>query len=254
MQPSLAGRSRDTANRLAPAWRRIGGAYAIDLLVSLALVLVIVELVGPTPDLGSGSTWMMNLHAAVSRFTPFGLWDIYREEAGAAIAGLGYPTGTDALPNVLLGLQFLLRVLLAAPATLVVIWQQTDSLSDWLTLVGFAVILFGTFGVLAAGGRLTLLRLLAAAVGSPILAVGLFWMTQRTMLDVMNGCEQIGAAALWFLLCPIVCTLYWALFPQAERSATFTLVRAVGQLRPRARHRAQSRLAANVSTTPRTRK
>lgn len=235
-------------------WRHIAGAYALDLAVSLTLVLIGLRLWGAVSAAVPETTWAINLHAAVARFTPAGLWDIYRDETRMAITELAQQRGAGVLPGVLLGLQLLLRVLLAAPATLAVIWQQTDTFSDWLTLVGFGTILVGTFLVLVTARWLSLARVLVAAVGSPLAAVGLFWMVQQSLLDMVDGFGWFAAVAPWCLLCPVACTLYWVAFPTADHGATVACLRAVGHLRVGASHRRHRGIATDVATVPLTRK
>ena len=254
MGPSPTEQPRDAANEWTQGWRRIVGAYAVDLAVSLALVLIGARLWGVAAAAAPESAWAIDLHVAVGRFTPAGLWDIYRDEIRVALAALGHAGSAGFLPNVLLSLRLLLYLLLAAPATLVVIWQQTETLGDWVTLIGFGTILFGTFLVLVTGRWLSLTRLLIAAIGSPLIAVGSFWMVRQSLLDMVDGFGWLAAVAPWCLLCPVACTLYWAVFPNADHGATVACLRAARRLRVSVRRRRHRAIIGNVATIPLTRK
>lgn len=254
MKDSPADRPRDAANDCIQGWRRIAGAYAIDLAVSLAVVLIGARLWGVVSTGVPDTTWGIHLHAAVDRFTPAGLWDIYRDATGAAIRDLGQQRGAGAMSNLLLGMRLLFGLLRAAPATLAVIWQQTDTFSDWLTLIGFGTVMAGIFLVLVTGRWLSFTRLLIAAVGSPLAAIGLFWMAEQSLLNMMDGLDWFAAVAPWCLLCPIACTLYWVAFPHAEHGATGAVLRAARRLRVAYQPRRPHQIAANAATVPLTRK
>jgi len=246
MRPRLAALER------AEGWGRFVPAYALDLAISLVAVLT----AGRLWEIATGSAvpnpLFYQLEGAVTRFTPFGLWDIYQDQLRNAVFESAAHMGSTALYKVLFGIRLLFDALIAAPQTLQVIWQQTQTPGDWITLVGFGGILAVSFVVLLTGGRLTLLRLTLALVGSPFAAVGVFWIAQQTALDALDGFACYVRVAPWCLLCPVACTLYWVAFPGAEHSATVTILQALGRVRiPRRRRRG---IADGVSTTPLTRK
>ncbi len=228
--------------RFGGVWR-VAGAYATDLSVSLLLVITIASLLSPPGLDGTSLDWLNDLRAAVGRFTPFGLWEVYRGEATMAIASVVYQAGSGALPNLVLGLQALLQITLAAPATLIVIYQQSNSIGDWITLAGFAGLLVVAFLTLLTGCRLSLMRVLLATVASPLAATGLFWMLQHTLLDMLDGLGWLASIAPWCLICPIACTLYWVMLPNAEHGATVTCMQAAGRLRLGLRQRRARRMA-----------
>jgi hypothetical protein len=220
--------------------RRFAAAYATDLGLSLALVLIVARVLGGVGALAPQSTWTIDLHAAIARFTPFGLWEIYRDQAAYAIASLSHRSPTGLGSSMLAGLQVLLQLPLAVPATLDVIWRDTDNASGWATLIGFVAVAGGAFALATGGGRLSPVRLLLAAMASPLAATGLFWAVQHTVLDLLDGFAWFAAVAPWCLLCPIACTMYWIVFPQASHGAAAALVQAVRMLplpTPRARQR-----------------
>lgn len=226
--------------RAAAGWRRFAAAYATDLGLSLALVLITARVLGGFGTMAPESTWTIDLQAAVARFTPFGLWEIYRDQAGYAIAGMSHRPVTGVGSSMLAGLQVLLQLPLAVPATLDVIWRDTDNPSGWATLIGFVVVAGGAFALVTSGGRMSPFRLLLAVVTSPLVAAGLFWAVQHTVLDLLDGFGWFAAVAPWCLLCPIVCTMYWIVFPQASQGAAAAVVQAVRMLplpTPRARQR-----------------
>lgn len=248
-----AERPRVAAPGRVEGWGRFVRAYALDLAVSLALVLALVRIwqaiAGTAPD----SPWTDQLQLAMRRFTPFGLWDIYSDQLRTSLAETAANPGSDLAYGMLFGIRLLYDVIYAVMQTLGIIWQQTETISDWLTLIGFAGILAITAVVLATGGgRLCLARLLLAMFASPFSAVGLFWLAQQTALDACNGFAGYAAAAPWCLLCPVACTLYWVLFPGAKHSATVTALDSLGRMRLlRQRRRG---IADGVSTVTLTRR
>jgi len=221
-------------------WRRFAAAYATDLGLSLALVLITARLLGGIGAMAPQSTWTIDLQAAVGRFTPFGLWEIYRDQAGYAIASLSHRPVTGVGSSMLAGLEVLMQLPLAVPATLEVIWRDTDNPSGWVTLIGFAVVAGGAFLLVTVGGRLSPARLLVACAASPLAAAGLFWAVQQTVLDLLDGFDWFAAVAPWCLLCPVVCTLYWIVFPQASQGAAAAVLHAIKMMplpTPRAHQR-----------------
>jgi hypothetical protein len=225
-------------------WRRVAAAYATDLGLCLALVLIIARLLGGVGTMTPQTTWTIDLHAAVARFTPFGLWEIYRDQAVYAITSLSHRSVSGPGSSMLAGLEVLLQLPLAVPATLDVIWRDTDNASGWATLIGFVVVAGGAFVLMANGGRLSPIRLLLAVVASPLAAAGLFWAVQHTVLDLLDGFDWFAAVAPWFLLCPIICTLYWIVFPQASQGAAAAALERIRTLplpTPRARQRRMQR-------------
>ena len=211
--------------------RRFAGAFGTDLAVSLGLVLITARLLGMFGVGGPKDGWLLGLHAAVERFTPFGLWDVYRAQIGFAIAELKYLPGTGSFRDLVAALESLSQVALAAPATMLAIWQQTHSLSDWISLAGFVAVLLTLFAAVLLGGRLSLARLAVALIVSPIATAGLFWLAQNTVLDLLDGIGWVAPILPWLLLCPVACAVYWACFPQNEHGAAAAVLNLVGRLR-----------------------
>lgn len=233
-------------------WGRFVPAYALDLAVSLVLVLAAARIWGLLAGASLDNPWTDQIQQAVTRFTPLGLWGIYGDQLRMAVAETASNPGSAIAYNMLFAVRLLYDVLFAAVQTVGVIWQQTETISDWLTLTGFAGILAVSLVVLATGGgRISLGRLLLAVVVSPWAAIGLFWLAQQTALDALNGFACYANAAPWCLLCPVACTLYWVAFPGAEHSATVTGILALESIRlPNRRRRG---IGDNVSTVPLTR-
>lgn len=252
MKRVSVGRSQAAVSGQAAGWGRFARAYAVDLASSLVLVLASARIwgaiAGTTPD----NPWLYQLQAAMTRFTPLGLWDIYSDQLRTAVAETASNPGSAIGYNMLFGLRLFYDLLYAAGQTVEAIWQQTQTASDWLTLVGFTGILAVSMIVLATGGgQWSLGRLLLAAVAGPLAAISLFWIAQQTALDALDGFAAYAAVAPWCLLCPVVCTLYWVLFPGAEHSATVTCIEALRRSRLPTRRRRG--LADGVSTATLTR-
>ncbi len=238
-----------TAGWHTDLWRRFAPAYMLDLAASLLLVLFSARFLGVVATDQAQNPWLLDLHAAFSRFTPDGLWTTYSEHARTAIINLGHVPGRLVLLNVLFGLRLLWCVLLAVPDTLLSIWAQTETWSDWVTLIGFGMILAATFVILVAGRRMSLPRLVEAVVASPLAAIAVFWVVQQTVLDILYGFTCFTAVAPWCLLCPVACTLYWVAFPEAEHGATVTCLQAVGRLRTGGRRGPRVGKAAHKRST-----
>lgn len=240
------------APRQTEGWGRFVRAFALDLAVSLVLVLAAVRLYGIVAGITPDNPWADQLRLAVTRFTPFGLWDIYSGQLRAAVAETAANPGSSIAIGMLFALRLLYDAAYAAVQTVGQIWQQTATLSDWFTLLGFSGILAISAVVLATGGgRLSVPRLLLAVLVSPLSAIGLFWLAQQTALDALDGFACYAAAAPWCLLCPVACTLYWVMFPGAEHSATVSALDALSRARLPGRRRRG--LAEGVATATLTR-
>lgn len=210
--------------------RQFAAAYGVDLALSMTLVLIAARVWGAFHFDDPQSIWVINLQAAVARFTPFALWDVYSEQTQSAIATLAGHVADSGVSGLFIGLQLLCQFILAAPATLGAIWEQSSGVSDWLTFVGFGGVLLATFVLMVKGGQLSLGRLLLAAVISPLAASGLFWTVQHTLLDMLDGFGWLTQMAPWFLVCPAICTAYWLIFPHARHGGATALLRLATEL------------------------
>ena len=218
------------ANGYPNSWRRFARAYALDLAVSLSLVLLGARLWGV--DTGQPqSIWLLDLHTAFARFIPTGLWHIYSDQARTAIVSLNYIPGKLVLSNLLFGLRLGWCILVAVPDTLLAIWWQTETTCDWITLIGFGITLSGTFALILCARRTSLMRLAQAILASPLAAVAVFWLLQQAALTIVYGAICFAVVAPWCLLCPVTCTAYWVAFPGSEHGAVAAGLLALSRVR-----------------------
>ena len=214
----------------AAALRRMARGYAVDLGVAVVAVLVAVRLLLAAPAVAATPLILAQIAGAVARFTPSGLWELYQDTLSGSLVWLSHGATADPLSSLLLGLRVVATVLLAGPNAMLAAYRFGDGAETWvaigaggLTLVCFLLLLFG--------GRPSPARLLLAAMASPAIVSALSWLVQQILLDALDALAWTAAAAPWCLVCPVLCTLWWAAFPDAEHGATLRLVRSIGRWR-----------------------
>ena len=204
-------------------FKRMVLAYAADLVTAISVVLICGRLLMPWPDIATNPILSDDLLAAIGRFTPFGLWQVYQDTLLDALRNFSHHEVAGPLPALLLGLRTILLFILAVPQALLAAYWQSDGIQTW---VPFAAALFTicAFGLVLSSGRPSPARLLVAVMLSPVLTSIVFWLTQQTLLDAVAGLAWFARMAPWCLPCPVVCTLWWLCFPRASHGATASLV------------------------------
>ena len=216
---------------------RIALDYLTDLVVSVGVVLVcgwLVQVSVNDTRLRDALTGQDAIFAAINRFTPQNLFASYIQTIGQTARGLG--EGVDISGGVgssvgqalsLVG-RAALSITVAAPQTMLELYQQTSGVAAWVVLAGFAIALCSVFVWLVFAGRVTVFRIVAASVLSPLVVSLVFLLLQIFMVAMLDAFFWFTVLAPYAMACPVVCTLYWLLFPQADRGMTHTLLRAIG--------------------------
>ncbi|HXF03489.1 MAG TPA: hypothetical protein VN601_10910 [Arthrobacter sp.] len=204
--------------------RRMTLSYAVDLLTTMTAVLICGRLLTPWSD-NSGISPILpgELHAAIARFTPFGLWQSYQDTLNGMLRDFAHTVVVGPVPTLLLGLRTIALFLVAAPDALLTVYRQSTGLDAWIS-VAAAALTFVAFLLMMAGGRLSPARLLLAAMLAPAFASILFWLVQQVLLDAMDILTWFARMAPWCLPCPVLCTLWWVCFPRAPRGAVASLL------------------------------
>ena len=229
------------------ARRLIGGRIALDYLTDLVVTVGIVLVCGWVVQVSLNDIRLHDVlvgqdavFAAINRFTPQHLFASYIQVIGQTARGLG--EGVDISGGVgssvsqalsLIG-HAAVTVTLAAPRTLLELYQDSSGLAAGIVMAGFAVALGAVFLWLVAAGRVTLVRIVVASALSPIVVSMVFLLLQIFMVAMFDAFFWFTVLAPYAVACPVVCTLYWLLFPHADRGMTHSLLRVIGNaLHPR---------------------
>ena len=233
------------------ALRRLALAYLTDLVMAILVVLVCVRLLTSSPSVSAiSSEPFFQFSAAVSRYTPYGLWLTYQDTLGAMLRDFDHTAAAGPFHSLLLGLEVLLLVMLAGPATLFAVYNQSIGLDTWMVMAA-AVLTLAIFVMISFAWRPTFPRVVFAAAVSPLIASILFWVMQQLVFDAFDAVTWLAVAAPWCLACPVVCTLWWVLFPHAPHGAAATLLCWVGRLRqPQRRRRPISPIKPSPAGNP----
>lgn len=87
----------------------------------------------------------------------------------------------------------------------------------------------GSVFALLLASRPSLPRLLLVSALSPIAVSVVFLALQGFMVLMLDAFVWFTALAPYAVACPVICTLYWVVFPNADRGATVMLLRAAGR-------------------------
>jgi hypothetical protein len=217
--------------------RRIALDYLTDLVVSVSVVLVcgwLIQVSLNTGRLHDAVVWQDNIFEAINRFTPQHLFASYIQTISQTARGLG--DGVDITSGIgsaggqaisLVG-HAAVTIGLAAPQTMYDLYQQTTGVAAWVVLAGFAVALCCVFLWLVTAGRVTVFRVVVASVLSPVVVSLVFLLLQIFMVGMLDAFFWFTILAPYAVACPVVCTLYWLVFPNANRGITYTLAHALG--------------------------
>jgi len=228
-----------------PVGGRLLAQFAIDLTASVLVVLTFGWFF-------AGSVSNANLHAAVvtqnaiyaaiSRFTPQQLVLRYISTVDHLTSNTAYSfqvasnfTGTIDHALVAVG-RLMVGIALAIPQTLLELFSETSATAARTVSVAFGMALGGVFVALFIN-RTSLWRLLFAAAISPLAISVLFLALQGCMVAILGIFYWFTSLVLYTIACPILCTIYWLVFPNAERGATASLARAMLRLLESGRNR-----------------
>ena len=209
--------------------RRVALSYAADLLAAITAVLVCGRVLSPWPlGVASASLVPEAVTDAIQRFTPFGLWQTYDDIVTDAIQTYIHTGASGPLPALWVAVKMVGALFLAIPQAVLTIYQQSVGIYTWGCIAAFLVML-AAFALSLSSGRPSPLRLMLSAVAAPALTSLLFWLAQQTLLDAVSTLDWFAHMVPWCLPCPVICTLWWMLFPRAPHGAAATLVLFVHQ-------------------------
>ena len=225
--PTLAASRR-------PVGRRLLAFFLTDLIASVAVVLMLGWLIQTSASddyLRNAMVAQNDIYVSISRFTPHNLAMSYVDTVGSMNrnVGLGYEFGLNTMGAIHAALVAVATVIVnavcAVPDTIIELYRETGGPAAWILLVGFAVGLGGVF-IALLGTRASPGRLLLAVALSPFAISAVFVGLQGFMVAMLDMFYWFTTLAPYTVICPVICTLYWIVLPNAERGATATLAHA----------------------------
>ena len=223
---------------LAASRRPVGGRllafFLTDLIASSAVVLMLGWLIQTSASDGYLRDAMVaqnDIYVSISRFTPRNLALSYVATVGSMNRNVvpGYESSgsaMDAIHAALVAVAIVIaNALRAVPDTIIALYCETGGPAAWIVLVGFALGLGGVF-IALLGTRASPGRLLLAAALSPFAISAVFVGLQGFMVAMLDMFYWFTTLAPYTVICPVICTLYWIVLPNAERGATATLAHA----------------------------
>jgi len=218
-----------------PAGGRLLAFFLTDLIASIAVVLMLGWLIQASASddyIRNAVVAQNDIYVSISRFTPHNLamsyvdmvGDMNRNVLSGSDAGVSYAEAIDgALVKVA---TVTVNAVRAVPATIFALYQETSGTAAWIVLFGFGVGLGGVFVALLGRGASPWRLFLAAAV-SPFAISAVFVALQGFMAAMLDMFYWFTTLAPYTVVCPVICTLYWVVFPNAERGATATAAHAL---------------------------
>lgn len=212
--------------------------YLVDLTVSVSLVLMVGWFFQVSADdayLRQALVTQNDVYIAISRFTPVNLLTSYVTTidhiARSLLLGVTPADGPmdAAVQSITATGKIVMGICLAGPYMMLDIYHQTSGLAAKIVLAGFAVSVGCVFAFLLTA-RLSFWRLLLASALSPIAASLVFLMLQAFMALMLEAFVSFVPLAPYAVACPVLCTLYWVVFPHADRGATLTVANAIGRV------------------------
>jgi hypothetical protein len=220
--------------------RPVGGRTVLHFLTDLAVSVSFVLACGWLFQASAGDAYLREalvtqneVYVAISRFTAQNLFVSYLATIDHMTRDLiyGFNPADGLTPAVGQALatvgRLVLDVALAAPYTLAELYWQTSGTAAWIVLAGFGMTI-GTVLAWLFMTRLSLWRLLVASAVSPVAVSVVFLVLQAFMVLMLEAFLWLTALAPYAVACPVICTLYWVAFPNADRGATYAVARAIG--------------------------
>jgi hypothetical protein len=208
-------------------------------LMDLAAAVVVVLAVGWFIQSSASEFYVRDalitqneVYVTISRFTPHNLLARYgatvqRMAQGAAAAHDGSGNTADAVRQAVVSTAMLaLNLILAVPLTLAELYQETSGLAGWIVLIGFGMVAAILFAALVYA-RTSPWRLLRAVALVPLAVSLVFMALQGFMVLMLDAFFWFTTLAPYTVACPVLCTLYWAVRPNADRGITASLAHAV---------------------------
>lgn len=209
--------------------------YLMDLAASVVVVLAVGWFIQSSASefyVRDALITQNEIYVTISRFTPHNLLASYGATVQRAAQGIAAAHDTsgntaDAVRHAVVSTALLaLNLILAVPLTLAGLYQETSGAAGWIVLIGFGMVTAILFGALVYA-RTSPWRLLRAMALVPLAVSLVFMALQGFMVLMLDAFFWFTALAPYTVACPILCTLYWVIKPNADRGITALLAHAV---------------------------
>ncbi len=209
--------------------------YLLDLAAAVVVVLAVGWFIQSSASefyVRDALITQNEVYVTISRFTPHNLLARYgatvqRMAQGAAAAHDGSGNTADAVRQAVASTAMLaLNLILAVPLTLAELYQETSGLAGWIVLIGFGMVAAILFAALVYA-RTSPWRLLRVVALVPLAVSLVFMALQGFMVLMLDAFFWFTTLAPYTVACPVLCTLYWAVRPNADRGITASLAHAV---------------------------
>ena len=219
--------------------RPVSGQILMSYFTDLVASVVIVLMLGWLVQASAGDDYLRNamvaeneIYVSISQFTPHDLAMSYvntvaqmnRNVGFGYLPGEGYAVAMqDALVTVAI---IILNVFLAMPDTILGLYHETGGAAAGIVLGGFGVAV-GSVSLALLGRRRSPWRLLLVPLASPFAISVVFLALQGFMVAMLDTFYWFTSLAPYTVACPVICSLYWVVFPNAECGVTATVAYAV---------------------------
>jgi hypothetical protein len=221
-----------------PDIRRQMTHYLMDLVASVVVVLAVGWFIQSSASefyVRDALITQNEVYVTISRFTPHNLLASYggtvqRMAQGVAAAHDTSGNTADVVRQAVVSTAMLaLDLILAVPLTLAELYQETSGWAGWIVLIGFGMVAAIVFAALACA-RTSPWRLLRAMALVPLAVSLVFMALQGFMVLMLDAFFWFTTLAPYTVACPVLCTLYWVVKPNADRGIAASLARAVLRL------------------------
>jgi hypothetical protein len=209
--------------------------YLMDLVASVVVVLAVgwfIQASASKFHVRDALITQNEVYVAISRLTPRNLLASYgatvehmAQGVAAAHDTAGNPVDVvrqGVISTAVLGL----NLIVAVPLTLAEIYQETGGAAGWIVLVGFGMVATILIAALLYA-RTSPWRLLRAMALVPLAVSLVFMALQGFMVLMLYAFFWFTTLAPYTVACPVLCTLYWAVRPNADRGITASLAHVV---------------------------
>lgn len=218
-----------------PVGGRLMAHYFLDLLTSMAAVLALgwfIEASASNAYLRDAIVTQNEIYVAITRFTPHNLALSYAHTVDEMTRSLMLGSQISESFIDVIGQtfatagQFLLYLALAVPRTNMELYHETSGTAAWIVLAGFGVAVGSVFTAMLAT-RASVFRLLFATALTPFAISVVFVALQGFMIAMLDTFYWFTSLAPFTVACPVLCTVYWMAFPNADRGITASLAHAI---------------------------
>ena len=209
--------------------------YLMDLVASVVVVLAVGWFIQASASefyVRDALITQSEVYVAISRFTPHNLLASYGttvQHMAQGIAAAHETSGSpvDAVRQAVISTAMLgLNLILAVPLTLAELYQETSGPAAWIVLIGFGMVAATLIAALVHA-RTSPWRLLRAMALVPLAVSLVFMALQGFMVLMLDAFFWFTTLAPYTVACPVLCTLYWVVKPNADGGITASLAHAV---------------------------